>query len=169
VPPGETGEFIQSKSGTTLLHAHYDFVVDSAKTANIFGNGDANEAVLAGAGDLKFFAASGSGSIIAGGGKDLVSISNTDPGAWLIALGNGDDSIRALGSGNDTISVGTGKNQIQLGSGSTFLTMAGAGTVLAGSGSETIDASASAGRDVIFANTSSLFFVAGGSASVFGG
>jgi Ca2+-binding RTX toxin-like protein len=169
LPPGVTGEFVQSKSGTTFLPKGYDYVVDSAKTAVIYGNGDANEQVLAGDGKLTFFATGGSGSVIAGGGNDLIAIANSDPGAWLIATGNGDDTIRALGSGNDTISAGAGRNVIQLGSGSTLVTLAGADTVMAANGSETIDASASHGKDVIYGNASKLFFVAGGSASVFGG
>ncbi len=33
LPPGTTGEFVQSQSGATLLPKGYDFVVDSAKSA----------------------------------------------------------------------------------------------------------------------------------------
>ena len=151
VPPpgGATGELVVSISGTTLLPPGYDYVVDSAKRAVIFGNGDANEQVLAGKGNLSFFATGGSGSVIAGGGDDLVSVAPTDAGNWLIALGNGDDSVRALGGGNDTISLGSGHSIIQLGSGSTFVTTTGSDTVMAGSGSETIDASGSCGTEVI--------------------
>jgi len=145
----------------------YDFVVDSAKNANIFGNGDANEQILVGKGNLQFFAATGSGSIIGGGGKDLIATAPTDSGSWLITLGNGDDSIRAFGSGNDTISTGKGNSVLQLGSGSDFITTTGSDTVLAGSGSETINAIGD--NDVVYGNSSSLFFVAGGAATVFGG
>src|SRR6266700_147295 len=143
VPPGKTGEFIQSESGTTVLPAGYDYVVDSAHDATILGNGDSNEQVLAGSGNLKFFASSGSGAIIAGGGNDQVNIAASDVGSWLITMGNGNDTIRALGSGADTISTGSGKTLIQLGSGSDFITTAGSDTILGGSGSETIVASGS--------------------------
>ncbi len=102
-----TGEFVQSKSGPTLLPKGYDFVVDSAKSAEILGNGDANEAVLVGKGNLQFFALGGSGSVIGGGGNDMFASTPTDNGNWLIALGNGNDSIRAFGGGNDTISTGS--------------------------------------------------------------
>jgi hypothetical protein len=167
LPPGTTGEFVQSQSGPTLLPKGYDFVVDSAKSAQIFGNGDDNEAVLVGKGNLQFFATGGSGSIIGGGGKDMIAIAPTDNGNWLIALGNGDDSIRAFGGGSDTISTGSGHSILQLGSGSDFITTTGSDTVQAGTGSETIDAIGA--HDVVYGNASSLFFVAGGAATVFGG
>jgi Ca2+-binding RTX toxin-like protein len=163
------GELVVSKSGTTLLSPRYDFVVDSAKTAVVFGNGAANEQVLAGNGDLTFFATGGSGSVITGGGDNMVVIPSSDPGNWLIALGNGDDSVRALGGGNDTISLGSGRGVVQLGSGNTFLTTSGPDTIQAGGGSETIDASGHGAKELIFGGSSSLFFVAGGAATVYGG
>jgi Ca2+-binding RTX toxin-like protein len=168
VPPGETGEFIQSESGTTILPPGYDYVVDSAHDATILGNGDRNEQVLAGSGNLKFFASSGSGSIITGGGNDQVNIAASDAGDWLIAMGNGNDTIRALGSGSDTISAVSGKTLIQLGSGSDVITTAGSNTILGGTGSETIVASGS-GKQVIFGNASDLFFIAAGASTVIGG
>lgn len=167
LPTGKTGELVQSQSGATVLPSGYDFVVDSAKSAQIFGNGDANEAVLVGSGDLQFFAVGGSGSILGGGGKDMIVTAPTDNGSWLIALGNGNDSIRAVGGGNDTISTGTGHSLLQLGSGSDFITSTGSDTITAGNGSETIDAIG--GNDVVYGNASKLFFVAGGAATVFGG
>jgi Ca2+-binding RTX toxin-like protein len=167
LPPGTTGEFVQSQSGATFLPKGYDFVVDSAKSAQIFGNGDNNEAILVGKGDLSFFATGGSGSIIGGGGKDMIAIAPGDTGNWLIALGNGDDSVRAFGSGNDTISTGSGHSVVQLGSGNYFVTTTGSDTVAAANGSETIDAIGA--NDVVFGNASKLFFVAGGAATVFGG
>ena len=169
LPAGVTGELVLSKSGTTLVPTGYDYVVDATKSAVVFGNGDANEQILAGSGKLTFFATGGSGSVITGGGDNLISIPNSDAGAWLIATGKGNDSIRAAGGGNDTIDAGGGKNQIQLGSGDTFVTSSGHDTILAGSGSETIDASGSRAHDVIYGNASKLFFVAGGAATVFGG
>jgi Ca2+-binding RTX toxin-like protein len=166
---GVTGELVVNESGTTMVPAGYDSIVDSAYSAVIFGNGDPNEQVLAGKHKLSFYATGGSGSVITGGGDDLVSIAPTDAGNWLIAMGNGDDSVRALGGGNDTISMGSGKSGIQLGSGGTFLTTTGSDTILAGSGSETITANGSCATEVIYGNTSKLFFVAGGAATVFGG
>ncbi|HEX3992390.1 MAG TPA: calcium-binding protein [Acetobacteraceae bacterium] len=167
LPPGVTGEFVQSHSGSTMLPKGYDFVVDSAKSAQIFGNGDDNEAVLVGKGNLQFFAMGGSGSVIGGGGNDMFESTSSDNGNWLIALGNGNDSIRAFGGGNDTISTGSGHSILQLGSGSDYITTTGSDTVLAGSGSETINAIGA--HDVVYGNASSLLFVAGGAATIFGG
>jgi Ca2+-binding RTX toxin-like protein len=169
VPSGMTGEFIQSESGVTLLPAGYKYVVDSAKNADIFGNGGPDERILVGGGNLTFFTAGGTGQIVAGGGNNLIDLESSVTGPWLIETGDGDNTILAQGSGPDTIGTGTGKNLIQLGSGRTFFTTTGSNTVLAGSGSETIDASGSTGKQVIYGNGSSLFFVAGGAATVVGG
>jgi Ca2+-binding RTX toxin-like protein len=169
LPPGVTGEFVQSESGVTLLPKGYDYVVDAAKSAEIFGNGDANEQVLAGAGNLTFYATGGSGSIITGGGDNQIDILPSDPGPWLIATGDGADTIRAMGGGADTIEAGRGRSLIQLGAGSTWFTTMGSDTVMAGSGSETIVASGKHSHELIYGNTSSLFFVASGSATVVGG
>ena len=62
----------------------------------------------------QFFALGGSGSVIGGGGNDMVATTPTDSGNWLIALGNGYDFICAFGSGNDTISTGSGYSILQL-------------------------------------------------------
>lgn len=169
LPPGVTGELELSASGTTLVPKGYDYIVDAAKTAVVFGNGDANEQVLAGVSQLSFYATGGSGAVIAGGGKDVVSIPSSDKGAWLVALGNGDDSVRALGGGNDTISLGKGHDYVQLGDGSTLLTTNGSDTVLAASGKDTIVANGSCANEVVYGNASQLFFVATGPATVFGG
>jgi Ca2+-binding RTX toxin-like protein len=169
LPPGVTGELVVSTSGPVFVPRGYDFIVDSATSADIFGNGDPNQQVLVGRGNLSFFTAGGSGSVIGGGGNDAIFVAPSDPGNWLIALGDGNDSVRALGSGNDSISLGSGHDIIQLGAGSSFITSTGPDTVLASTGSETVDASGRRATDVIFGNASSLFFVAGGAATVFGG
>jgi len=169
LPPGKTGELVLSKDATTLLPAGYDYVVDAAKTSKVFGNGDPNELVLAGKGNLTFFATGGSGAVLTGGGDNMVSIPATDPGGWLISMGDGNDTVRALGGGNDAILLGSGRDYVQLGSGSTYITTEGSDTFLGGSGSETISASGDCSKELIYGNNSRLFFVAGGSATVFGG
>jgi len=111
----------------------------------------------------------GSGTIVGGGGDNRVVIPASVAGGWSINTGNGDDTVLALGSGNDTISAGGGHNAIMLGSGNNIVQSTGDDTVSAGSGHETI-AATGMGSDVIFGNSSALFFVAtGGSATVFGG
>jgi Ca2+-binding RTX toxin-like protein len=172
VPTGLTGQFIQSLPASTILPQGYTDVVNTAKTGNIFGSGDPNEGILSGAKDnLTFFATGGSGTVAAGGGHNLVSIPTADAGAWLIATGSGNDTIRALGPGNDTISPGGGHNVLQLGAGNTFIASGGADTILASTGSETVVASGAKAADVVYGNASNIFmsFTGGGGATVFGG
>lgn len=170
LPLGVNGELVVSKTGTTLAPHGYTYVVDTAHAAVIYGSGDANQRILAGGGNLTYHAMAGSGMIVTGGGNNSIDIANADSGSWLIAMGNGNDTIRAMGAGNDTISVGTGKHAIQLGAGRSIVTTEGSDTILASNGQETIDASGSDGAQVIYGNASKLFFVAGdGPATVFGG
>ena len=170
LPTGVTGEFIQSIPTVTFLTPGFMDVVNTAKTGAIYGSGDPNEQVLSsGQANLTFLATGGSGTVAAGGGNNFVSIPTTDTGAWLIATGNGNDTIRALGPGNDTISAGGGSNVIQVGGGNTFIGSGGADTILAATGSETITAIDTKATDVVYGNASNVFFVGGGGATVFGG
>ena len=172
VPAGKTGEYIQSLPAVTTLPPDYKDVVNDAKTGAIFGSGDPDEGVLSGAKDnLSFYATGGSGTVAAGGGNNFVSIPTTDAGAWLIATGNGNDTILALGPGNDTISPGGGSNQIRLGAGNTFIDSGGADTILASTGSETVTASDAKASDLIFGNAGNVYlsFVGGGGATLIGG
>jgi Ca2+-binding RTX toxin-like protein len=172
LPTGVTGEFIQSIPAVSLLTPGFVDVVNTAKTGAIYGSGDANEQVLSsGKGNLTFYATGGSGTVAAGGGNNLVSIPTTDTGAWLIATGNGNDTIRAMGPGNDTISAGGGSNVIQLGTGNSFIVSGGADTIFASMGSETITSGDTKAADVVYGNASNidLNFVGGAGATVFGG
>jgi Ca2+-binding RTX toxin-like protein len=173
VPPrllaGKTGEWIQDSSGSVTIPKGYDYVVDAAAAASILEqNPDTGQSILVGSGNM-VFNASGAGSVIGGGGNDQVVIPLSDAGPWLIALGNGNDTVRALGSGSDTISVGSGADSIQLstiGSSSSAITTGGAATISAYAGSETVKGLST---DVIYGGGSLLTFVAGGGATVFGG
>jgi Ca2+-binding RTX toxin-like protein len=173
LPPGTTGEFVQTQDRLTVLPSGYTAVVDIARGAVIFGSGDANESVLI-SGNSTFIAtgATGSGTIVTGGGDNRIVIPTSVGGGWSINTGNGDDTVVALGTGNDTISAGAGHNAIMLGSGNDVMQSTGDDTVYAGSGHETIAASGT-GSDVIYGNSSALYFVAtegsAGSATVFGG
>jgi len=169
LPPGKTGEFIQSTDGVTILPHGYDALVVTAQDAVVFGSGDANEKVLSSTGNLTFFATGGSGSIAAGGGNNSFIIPVSDNGNWLIAGGNGNDFFQALGGGNDTIEAGSGGNSIILGGGSDLVQSSGDDSILAGSGPATIAAIGNA-NDLIYGGSGTLLFVGGaGSATILGG
>jgi Ca2+-binding RTX toxin-like protein len=167
VPKGETGEYVQSKPGVSVLPPHYDDIVVSATSATITVTGDPNERVLVGSGSLAFYeggAPHGSGTIAGGGGNNLINIPGSDKGDWLIALGNGNNTVDAAGRGSDTISTGTGHNLIHAGVGHSVIVTAGTDTITAG-GSDTVFAG---GSDLIYGGKR-LFFVGGGGSTVFGG
>lgn len=171
VPTGLTGQYIQSLSAVTSLTPGYKDVVNTATAGAILGSGDANEGVLSGAqGNLTFYATGGSGTVAAGGGNNFINIPTTDAGGWLIATGNGNDTILAQGSGDDTISPGGGNNVIRLGAGSSLIDSAGADTITASTGSETVGTSDPGATDVVYGIASNLLFLGGGAGlTVFGG
>jgi hypothetical protein len=171
LPPGTTGALFQSLDGLTFLPPGYKAVVDTAANAVIFGSGDSGESVILGAGDPTFIAsgANGSGTVVAGGGVNRIIIPSSVAGSWSINTGNGDDTVLALGGGNDTVSAGLGHNAMQLSAGNDVVQTTGDDTINAGSGAETVG-SIGNGSDLIFGNSSQLFFVGTiGSATVFGG
>ncbi len=171
---GKTGEYVFSGPGIATMPKGYDFVVVSATSANLTGNADANQRILAGSAHLTFNAvAGGSGSVIAGNGNNLITIPVTDSGSWMIALGGGNDTVRALGGGNNTVSAGVGTggtSQISLGGGKSAVSVGGSSTISGSKtgGAETITAT---GTTVVNANASNLLFLgaAGSGATVFGG
>jgi Ca2+-binding RTX toxin-like protein len=171
LPPSKTGEFIQTQDGLTILPPGYKAVVDIADSAVIFGSGDVDESVLFSAGDPTFIATgvSGAGTVVSGGSNNRIVVPASVTGSWSINTGDGDDTVLATGSGNDTINAGRGHNAILLGSGDDVVQSTGDDTVDAGSGHETIAATGT-GHDLVFGHSSQLLFVAtGGPATVFGG
>ena len=109
LPPGVTGEYVQSQSGTTFLPKGYDYVVDAAKTAEVFGNGDANEQVLAGGeptpvGDeaegREMLYSSGTTGVPKGVRKTLTAGPPGDPTAASVQIAM---NIGARGIGGDTV------------------------------------------------------------------
>jgi Ca2+-binding RTX toxin-like protein len=166
VPPpldGLRGLWTQTTSGITVLPKGYDDVVSSAPNAVIFGAGDPNENVLAGAGNLAFFAKGGSGTVVTGGGIDLIGIPAGDRGNWNIQTGNGTDAIVDDGSGNDTIGAGSGHNFIALGDGTYQITSVGNDVIAAGAGAATVDASGSTnhGSELVYGGSGHLDFIGG--------
>ncbi len=170
LPPGATGEFVQDPSGLTILPHGYKAYVDTAPQAVVFGSGDNGELVLSSAGSsLSFFATGGSGTVVAGGGDNNIVIPGNDKGGWSINTGNGDDTVLAMGTGNDTINPGGGNNDILLGGGKTIMETTGDDTVSASGGQATIAAIGKT-SDLVYGGAQ-LFYVGtqGGSATVFGG
>jgi hypothetical protein len=119
IPPaltgGRQGEWIQTASGITVLPTGYDAVVDKARNAFILGSGGPSESVMAGSGNMTFVAQGGGGTIVGGGGNDAVVIPKGDDGNWDITLGNGSDTIFALGGGKLNVHLGTGSNVLEIG------------------------------------------------------
>jgi Ca2+-binding RTX toxin-like protein len=134
---GSIGDFVQTQDGKTKLPYGYNSVVDVAPNATIQGSGGLGESVMAGAVNLNFSALKGSGTIVAGGGNDSIHLGQKG-GSWDVTLGNGNDTISAMNSGNDTIGAGSGKDYINLGSGNDLVRAAGDATVFSGSGNATL-------------------------------
>jgi hypothetical protein len=164
MPPitsGKTGEWVETTPSPTTLTSRYDFIVDSSTTtANVTAPDDPNVQIIAGSGHLTLNTFLGSGSLIAGDGKNAIVTPVTSSGHWSFILGDGNNTVKALGSGADTISLGAGNNVV---------TTNGATTVNAGSGAETIT-----GAGTTLINGSSIggtltFLGTGGGATVFGG
>jgi Ca2+-binding RTX toxin-like protein len=159
LPKNTIGEFVQTQDGKVNLPSGYDAVVVTTANATIQGSGGHDQSILVGDGNLTFTALKGSGTIAAGGGDDSILIGAKDKGDWKIDLGNGNDTVRAFGTGNDTINAGAGEDLIKLGAGENVVTTAGEATVLGGSGAATI-----------FGSSGKLDFVGdSGDASVEGG
>ena len=146
LPPGATGEFVQTEDGLTDLPAGYKAFVDTASESVVFGSGDADQSVLSSVGDMTFNATGGSGTVVAGGGNNRIVIPGDDNGNWSINTGKGDDAILAMGGGSDTINPGGGSNAVSLGGGKYVMQSTGDDTVIAGSGAETIAAFGAAQR-----------------------
>jgi len=164
--PGKVGELVLTSSPVGMLNLPkgYDYLVDAAITAaNVTdANVDSGQEILVGSGNLVFSASAGSGSVIGGGGTDQIGVPASNAGSWLIALGGGNDTVRTLGSGADTINLGSGHNIVATSGATTINGFSG------GPGAETVTASGTS-SDWINGNSSNLLFIAGLGATVFGG
>ena len=175
VPPGKTGEFIQSTPGSTILPPGYLDVINSSPDPTITGTGGQGQTVLStGISDLTFIDRGGTGTVVAGGGDNRIvltssSSSSPPPPGWLVNTGNGDDNIITTNGKSDTINPGGGHNALQIGNGDQVLST-GDDTVLAsGKGSETITATGPHSV-LVHGQASNIYFVSDvGSATVFGG
>jgi Ca2+-binding RTX toxin-like protein len=169
VPSGASGALVQTQVGLAILPAGYTIdIVTKPGPAVVFGNGAAGETILSDVNtDLTFLATSGSGTVVAGGGNNRLSVGGS--ANWSLYTGGGTDIIAALGTVNATIGAGDGGNSILLGAGSDLILSTGKDTVVGGSGTATIDAS-SAHSDFVQGNNLQLLFVGGaGGATILGG
>ena len=152
--------------------AGYADVVVSAQSAVIFGSGDANEHVLAGAGNLTFYGRGGSRHHRHRRWRQHDQHPNRNDRELEHRDGWWHRHDHRPRTGADTISAGAGRNAVTLDGGAYQVRSTGNDTIAAGAGSETIDASgaSSGGSVIVFGNASQLTFVGGaGGASVFGG
>jgi Ca2+-binding RTX toxin-like protein len=168
-PHGSAGAYVQTSSSFVVLPSSYttDLITTPGQVV-VFGSGANNEMILSSIDtSLTFVAASGSGSVVAGGGNDRILTAGN--GSWSLNTADGNDVILATGSGNDTVGAGGGHNSILLGSGNDVIISTGDDTVIGGSGAETIDANRSHSI-LVEGENSDLFFVGGLSgATIVGG
>jgi Ca2+-binding RTX toxin-like protein len=169
LPGSVTGALVQTESPLVSLPPGYTIdLVTKHGDAVVFGNGAAGETILSDVKtDLTFLAASGSGTVVAGGGTNRLSVGGS--GDWSLFTGAGNDIIAAMGAVNATIGAGGGHNSILLGNGMDDIISTGKDTIQAGSGAETVDATG-ARRDLVQGNDSKLVFIGGaGGATILGG
>ncbi len=189
LPWGVSGAYVQTTTTLAVLPTGYTTdIINKPGSAVVFGSGDPNQVILSGSStDLTFTAASGSGTVVAGGGTTRLMISDpagqtaasasddaakpsaANPATWTLFTGSGNDFISVQGDVNATIGAGGGQNTILLGNGRDLIVSAGSDTILGGSGAVTIDATAAKG-DLVQAGASDLYFVGGaGGATILGG
>ena len=152
---------------TTVIPQGYDQVVvsDDAASANLIGNGDPGRNFgRFGEPGFRGFRGAGGFRFSQRRRDNVITLPSSDAGSWLLSLGDGNNQVRALGAGADTISTGTGNNTIQVGTGPTQITTAGNDTITA-AGNDTIHAS---GTDVVHGGPT-LYFVGGLGSTVYGG
>lgn len=121
--------------------------------------------IIVGTGGLTT-SATGSGTIVAGGGANSIGLPLGYAGDWRVVLGDGDDTVQAQ-AGDDVIEPGGGANLVFLGTGASSVTTTGADTIVGGTGAATIRATA--GNALAFsAGAPLLFFADAGADTVIG-
>jgi Ca2+-binding RTX toxin-like protein len=133
----------------------------------IFGGQAKEQLVVSGDGGIKYTANVGIGTVIAGGGNNIIKI-GANSGDHLVLTDKGNDSIYATG-GDDTVGAGLGRNWIELGSGNDSVDVTGWDTIKTGTGADTVTVE-KGGRALVHGGCGPLTFVDNGKAStVFGG
>ena len=143
VPAGKYGLLQVNVGGLYAIGPGYEALVDNATaSATIFGGTLDNEVIVAGSAGLAYSAGRGSGTIILGGGNNLISM-NVGAGAQNVVAGGGDDTITAL-AGNHRIAGGLGRNLILAQGGNDAIASTGDDLISAPSGNATITAGTNA-------------------------
>ena len=120
-PASGRGVYVQSNANqqVALNAADDDIILNSGGANTVFGSGSAQQSVLDDNGGLVYVTRGGSGTLVAGDGKNFIVAPSVGGGAFDISTGNGDDVILVL-SGTNTISAGGGVNLIGCGNGDDF-------------------------------------------------
>jgi Ca2+-binding RTX toxin-like protein len=180
VPAGETGEIAVTLPGATniVVPAAYTYTALAESVLGpitISGGGS----LFAGAQNTTYYGAAAPGTVLvtAGNGNDLIALPAGS--AYNVALGNGNDTVYADGSG--TVSGGTGANLIfadSPGGQNTVNSLGAADTIVAGAGWVTVNSYGS--NPLVFGGSGQLVYLGGsagsptiaggsGSATLFGG
>ncbi len=172
-PPSGTGLVVLSAGGSTALAAAVTAVLDAGGTpTTVSGSSALGQQILGDNGGLSYFAAGGSGTIVAGDGNNVFTEPTIGAAGFNVTFGNGNDLIEAL-SGNNTISAGGGVNLIGLGNSNSSVILGGSldyvfGNTTGTGGSDTVFGGP--GNAILVPGGSNLYFVGGaGSATVYGG
>ncbi len=178
VPDGNA-EFVETVAGdeeSLSANTTVVLVADGAAGVGLFDSfGTASQTIVDGAGGLDYIGHSASGTILAGGGGNLVDIElkTSVTGGYTIVTSGGNNTIDAE-TGNDTISAGTGANSLDLGTGNDLVNSTGADHIFieanTTAASDTISALGDNSGDFIFDSGSNhVTFLNGNAASTFEG
>ena len=133
-------------------------------------SGSENRLIVGNSGNDVINLGVGSGTVLAGGGNNIIDTRASGGGDFAIKTGNGNNTIVAS-SGNDTILTGTGNNLVVLGTGKDLAYAQGNDTLIAGSGNQTLGAGggnvtmyAGVGHSTLIGGSGNdQFFLSGGS------
>lgn len=115
IPQGQTGELRMLTGGVAALSTSYDAALIEYNAATLTGGSANGQVVIADSSGLAFNAGTGTGSVFAAGGNNLIS-SYYSFGSQHIELAGGNNTVVAFSNGN-YISAGPGSNEILLQSG----------------------------------------------------
>jgi hypothetical protein len=135
-PGGTTTEVVLSGTGDVTVPAGYDYVVNNAVgPITISGS---NAQFLSNDNGATFFV-SGQSTVAATGGDNVIVVTSSPGGSYVVSAGTGDDTINVFGTG--TAAGGAGSNLIFAGGDGSTVLSSGQDTVVAQGGASTIDAS----------------------------